>query len=178
MDGDAFKIVENFSYLPYEIIKIEKIENDLNLIEYFASKACVCSKNSDDFVEEIGFCGLPSLENPNPHADPYHMCMEKLGFDLRKLKHDSFGKGFHLYEDAVYLHAKNKCFREPTNRNICKIILAKQIVGQAWGSNKEKCENLIVPPQYPENQGLILDRYDSVTGYTETKRKITNDLAS
>ena len=178
IDGDAFKIVENFSHLPYEIIKIEKIENDLNYIEYFASKACVFFKNSDDFVEEIGFCGLPSFENPNTPAEPYRMCMDKLGFDLRKLKEDSFGKGFHLYEDATYLHAKNKCFREPTNRNICKIILAKQIVGQAWDSNKEKCEDLIVPPPNPKKQGLILDKYDSVTGYTETKRKITVTYAN
>jgi CRISPR/Cas system CMR-associated protein Cmr5 small subunit len=166
IDGEAFKIVENFSHLPYEIIKIEKIENDLNFIEYFASKACVSFKNSDEFVEEIGFYGSPSV-------DPNRMCTEKLGFDFRKLKEDSFGKAFHLYEDGFYLHAKNKCFREPTNRNICKIILAKQIVGQTWDSNKENYESLKLPPKNPEKQGFILERYDSVTGYTETKRKIT-----
>ena len=163
MDGEAFELVEKFSHLPFKIIKIERVLNDLNFIEYFASKACVCLKNSDEFVEEIGFYGSPSI-------DPNLMCTEKLGFDLREVKKTSSDKGFHMYEDAFYLHANNKCFREPSNKNICKIILAKQIVGQT--SYKEKCETLKMPPEIEEKNG-ILHRYDSVTSYTETKRKVT-----
>jgi hypothetical protein len=165
IDGEAFKIVEKYTHLPFKIIKVEKIVNDLNFIEYFASKTCVSLKNSDDFTEEIGFYGSSSI-------DPNRMCTEKLGFNFRELKGESFGKAFHLYEDACYLHAKKKCYREPINKNICKIILAKQIVGQTWDSKEEKCESLKMPPKIPGKQDF-LDRYDSVTGYTETKRKIT-----
>ena len=168
--GDYFRIIEIFAHLPFTVLKIEQVENDPVYLDYFAQKFCVSLKNSQEFVEEIAFFGSSEI-------DPIEMCSSKLGFDFRKFPLDTlpFGRGFHLYEDALYIHEHEKTsYADPNNPDIYKIILAKVIVGEfeppIFCSDETK--KLKFPTQNPAKKIGLLNRYDSVCGYTENKRKI------
>ena len=62
IQGDYFRIIENFTNLPFEITKIEQVENDPVYLDYFAHKYCISLKNSQEFVEEVGFFGSYQMD--------------------------------------------------------------------------------------------------------------------
>ena len=115
-NSSEFYIVNIICCLPYKIERIEKVINLRVYLKYISQKY-LNRVTYGKVGEHVVFYGS--------QQDPSQICVNETGFDFRVNEQDKpLGEGLHFSEDTIFSHLN--AFR---NKNICKIVMAKIILG-------------------------------------------------
>lgn len=161
-DGEEWKMVENewaktMCSIPIE--KIERIQNKWLWKEFVLTRQRMSNRNQGNVNERLLFHG--TRETP-----PEDVFKSEHGFDFRFSKPGMWGHGSYFAVDAYYSATNYSHTLKLSGRR--QIFLAKVLTGSAKEvAPSGQTRNYRVPPLKTDGSR---DRYDSVTGLTNSSR--------